>query len=80
MEGGSVVSGGKFSVGECAVEEGATKERASLHVHQTEHHGGRDLVSLLFLVQLSVAVVYMYGLFTRCVSRRGHQLPQLHPY
>ena len=42
VEGGSVVSGGKFSVGECAVEEGAMKERASSHVHQAEHDSDCD--------------------------------------
>ena len=57
VEGGSVVSGGKFSVGECAVEAGAMRERASSHVHQAEHDSpGVAVISESILSRIATSI------------------------
>jgi len=64
VEGGSVVSGGKFSVGECAVEEGAMKERASSHVRLTEYDYSRLRVKLPHLEQLLMSFYYILSVIS----------------
>ena len=74
VEGGRVVSGGKFSVGECAVEEGAVKERTSSHVRLTEHHSGRDAVSPLFLA-LDGCFLHVWPVYWVCIKAWSAAFP-----